>query len=190
MNHFICEGSDVPYVAINILTVHMAIVLVSFVNLIYFFISGFRIEKILSRVSASSLRAGELLSSNLDTDLSHKEQMVVPSNAYKVMADESGYVTHFRLQNLASLAEKMDVCIRYRHQIGDFVTTGTVLCYVWDAQTRKDEEREGELSRRVIQHISYDEGDNLSLQMRVEGKIVTLLQKASTCPRSCPLSLT
>jgi uncharacterized membrane protein len=141
MNHFICEGSDVPYVAINILTVHMAIVLVSFVNLIYFFISGFRIEKILSRVSASSLRAGELLSSNLDTDLSHKEQMVVPSNAYKVMADESGYVTHFRLQNLASLAEKMDVCIRYRHQIGDFVTTGTVLCYVWDAQTRKDEER-------------------------------------------------
>lgn len=30
--------------------------------------------------------------------------------------------------------------VRYNHQIGDFINKGAILCYVWDAHTRKSEE--------------------------------------------------
>jgi uncharacterized membrane protein len=33
----------------------------------------------------------------------------------------------------------MDLCIRYNHQIGEYVNRGTVLAYVWDADTVNEE---------------------------------------------------
>lgn len=173
MNYFIHEAeSDVPYIAINALSLHMLLVLVSFVNFIHFFINGFRLEKILNRAAESSLRAAKALSSDVNTNLDRDDQPKVPSNAYKVMSDKSGYVTHFRLQNLASLAEKMDICVLYRHQIGEFVTTDTVLCYIWDAKTRVHAKTRG-LGKRVVEWIPYDEGEeaNLPWDKKVERKL-------------------
>lgn len=142
INYFLydeAEDYNVPYIAIHFLTVHIAIILVSFVNFIHFFINGFRIEKILSRAKESALRAAKALDDDIYTKEGILEAPDVPSKAFKVLADSSGYVTRFRLSNLLNQAIKMDLCIRYNHQIGDYVNRGTVLAYVWDADTDNEE---------------------------------------------------
>jgi uncharacterized membrane protein len=96
------------------------------------------------------------LSLELNTELNHRDQPEVPGNAYKVAAIWSGYVISFNLQSLVAMAEKMDVCIRYRHQIGEFVNEGTILCYVWDAKTRT-EGTEVRLGQRVYQLLPAEE---------------------------------
>jgi len=55
-------SASVPAVAIHLQSVHFALVMLSFVNFIHFFVNGFRIEKILARAAASSLRAAQALS--------------------------------------------------------------------------------------------------------------------------------
>jgi len=54
---------SVPAVAIHLQSVQFALVMVSFINFIHFFVNGFRVEKILARAAASSLRAAQALSS-------------------------------------------------------------------------------------------------------------------------------
>lgn len=142
INYFLYEETEdynVPYIAIHFLTVHIAVVLVSFVNFIHFFINGFRIEKILSRAKESALRAAKALDDDIYTKEGISEGPDVPSKAFKVLADSSGYVTRFHLSNLLNQAIKMDLCIRYNHQIGEYVNRGTVLAYVWDADTVNEE---------------------------------------------------
>lgn len=110
LNYWLSEESNyVPYVSIQLLTAHLVVVLVCFVNFIHFFINGFRIEKILARASASSLAAAAALSQGVEADLHPDEQPKVPSSAYKVMADASGYVARFSLHALVEQAAHMDV---------------------------------------------------------------------------------
>jgi uncharacterized membrane protein len=175
MTYFIRDEFDnpgVPYVAINALALHIILVLITFVNFIHFFINGFRIEKILNRAAASSLSAAKELSLQLDTDLSQEELPDVPNFAYKVGATRSGYLTHFLLEDVLDKAEKLDVCIRYRHQIGEFVNEGTILCHVWDAKTRK-QDLDVNLSARVFECIPYEEESwkDLEKEKLVERKL-------------------
>lgn len=136
-----------PMAAVQLLTVHLAAILLSFVNFIHFFINGFRIEKILERALDTSLAAARTLNHMSEGE---QETLPVPSSSYKVLADKSGYVVSFALKPLTKLAQKMDLCIRYNHQIGEFVNEGAVLCYVWDAQTREDQPP---LEERIAKHL-------------------------------------
>ena len=170
MNYYIDGVGDeyeVPYVAIHLLSVHIGLVLISFVNFIHFFINGFRIEKILEGASAGSLRAARSLSAELDTSLERNNQPEIAPNAYKVLADESGYVTHYTLTNILEQAKQLDVCVRYKHQIGDFVNRGTVLSYVWDLKTNPDQK--DSLDDRVLECIpSSEKSDDKTKEKTVE----------------------
>lgn len=160
MNYYI-DGVDedypVPYVAIHVLSVHIGLVLVSFVSFIHFFINGFRIESILDAAAAGSLRAASSLSAELDTSLGRDDQPDVQKNGYKVLADDSGYVTHFTLSRMLDQAVQLDVCVRYNNQIGDFVNRGTVLCYVWDLNTQPDHKLS--LEDRVLKFLPASDDD-------------------------------
>jgi uncharacterized membrane protein len=175
MTYFIQDemyNPEVPHVAIHFLTVHIGLVLITFVNFIHFFINGFRIEKILNRAGDSSLRAARALSLAFDTDLKRDEQPEVPSFAYKVGATRSGYVTHFMLERIVGMAEKLDVCVRYRHQIGEFVNEGTTLCHIWDLKTRETD-LDVKLGDRVFEYILYEEESwkDLNRVKQVERKL-------------------
>jgi uncharacterized membrane protein len=162
----------VPYIAIHFLTAHIILVLITFVNFIHFFINGFRIEKILNRAGDSSLCAAKALSMGLDTDLKRDEQPEVPNFAYKVGAIRSGYVTHFMLESLVPMAIKLDVCIRYRHQIGEFVNEGTTLCHIWDLQTRETDV-DVKLGKRIYELLPYEDESwkDLNMVQRAERKL-------------------
>jgi uncharacterized membrane protein len=172
MTYFIHGDREVPYIAIHFLTVHIILVLITFVNFIHFFINGFRIEKILNRAGDSSLRAAKALSMELETDLKRDDQPEVPSFAYKVGAIRSGYVTHFMLESIVPMAKKLDVCVRYRHQIGEFVNEGTTLCHIWDLKTRETD-LDVKLGKRVFELITYEEESwkDLGMVKRVERKL-------------------
>lgn len=143
MTYFIYDlgpNPEVPVVAIHFMSVHMMLVLTSFVGFIYFFINGMRLEKILARSSASCLAAHQTLAATYDTVL--PELPEVPPKSYKVMADSSGYVVRYRLASILSKASEMDICVRFRPQIGEFVAQGTLIAYVWDANTQTDTEND------------------------------------------------
>ena len=168
--YFVPECGDgalsmmIPKAMIHVLSVHMLAILVSFVEFIHFFINGFRIEKILSRAAASSLRAAQILSlqeggsggnggtSSKEAENRHDDDTLlqVPTSAYRVLADKSGYVNSFRLSNILQLAKKMDICVRYTYQIGEFVNEGTVMCYIWDAEADDDKTSIEERAKRMI----------------------------------------
>ena len=148
------EDADVPYVAIHFLTVHMGLVMISFVNFIHFFINGFRIEKILRQAAAGSLRAARALTAETNT-LIDEDPPAVGRKAYKVMADDSGYVTQFRLDDLTPMAQKWNAMVRYKHQIGDYVNRGTVLCYVWAV----DPDKLRDMGDAILNDIEFDDND-------------------------------
>jgi uncharacterized membrane protein len=60
------------------------------------------------------------------------------------------------LQDLVDMADSLDIRVRYHRQIGEFVNEGSLLCYIWDAKTRREEMP---LSRRVLELIKWDEND-------------------------------
>lgn len=182
INYFLDNASEdprVPYVSIHLLTMHIAIVLVSFVNFIHFFINGFRLEKILSRAEQGALAAARALNDEIDTDVGLVDLPEVPKRAFKVLADCSGYVTQYKLRNLLKLATKMDVCVRYNHQIGEYVNRGTVLAYVWEINTPVDTApkngtpAKATLKDRVIENIAVDEEElaGKTLDKRVEKRL-------------------
>ena len=72
-------SASVPAVAIQLQSVHFALVMVSFVNFIHFFVNGFRIEKILARAAASSLRAAQALSNQYPPLEAGDSQWLQPS---------------------------------------------------------------------------------------------------------------
>jgi len=138
----------------------------------------FRIEKVLSRASKSSINAARTLnetcywrklpvddsSSSEDADVDNccseslravvEEFPAVPSYAYKVYADESGYVVSLNFGHLLAMAKELDVVVKYNHQIGDFVVAGSILCYLWDAKTaEKDEGAPRKLEDRVQEKL-------------------------------------
>lgn len=149
------ENPNVPYVAIHFLTVHIIIVLVTFVGFIHFFINAFRIENILYRASDTSLRAAKALSDKMSMDLERDTLLEVPEYAYKVMANRSGYVAFYRLGILVPMAEELDFCVRYNHQIGEFINEGAILCHVWDAKIHVGDEEKRSLKQRIKEHPSF-----------------------------------
>jgi uncharacterized membrane protein len=146
------ENPGVPYVAIHFLTVHILLVLITFVSFIHFFINAFRIENILDRASESSLRAAKALSEKMSAVLERDLLLEVPEYAYKVMANRSGYVANYRLDSLVNMAEELDLCVRYNHQIGEFINEGAILCHVWDAKIREEDRS---LKERIKEHKSF-----------------------------------
>ena len=139
----------------------MFAVLVVFVGFIHFFINGFRQEQILNHAQdACFVAARNFADADYDKTTTEADLPSVPRSAYKVSADQSGYVARFRLEQNVTLAEKMDVCVRYNRHIGEFVAEGTVLAHVWDANTHGVSEP---LSKRVTDNISdsrYKENRN------------------------------
>lgn len=181
-------SSRIPIVSIYLLSLQIAIVLLTFVMFIHVFINGFRIEKILSRASKSSLNAARTLNATTywrrttsDNESYQREggeslRLVadefptVPPYAYKVFADVSGYVTSLKFGLLLPMAKDLDVVVKYNHQIGEFVVAGSVLCYVWDGNTVKptSEGEDGTLPPKL-----------LTLEERVEEKLTSSILPSS-----------
>ena len=170
------EGTAVPHVMIHVISFHMLAILVSFVEFIHFFINGFRIEKILSRAAASSLRAAEALSRQSGSTMTTSGRLEVPKSAaaYRVLADKSGYVNGFRLNNIVHFAKNLDISVRYNYQIGEFVNEGTVLCYVWDAKSDNDETP---LEDRVLRGGIESNANKNPWENLVEAKLGKLVAK-------------
>jgi hypothetical protein len=156
---------NVPCISVHLLSVHMALILVTFVCFIHIFINGFRVEKILSRAAASSLRAAQAFSNDCSSNPKElKASMSTaglspPSEAHKVVADKSGYVNRFQLRSVLCLAEELDVRIRCCYQIGEYVNEGTILCYIWDTKTNP-EYKDLSLEQRVVDLVEDVEADN------------------------------
>jgi len=156
------EDAEVPYVAIHLLAVHILLVLISFVSFIHLFINGFRIETILDRAKESSLKAARALSSHQSEGMGGDAIMPdVPNYAYKVMADRSGYVNCYYLEKLVPIAKELDICVRYNHQVGEFVQEGAIICHVWDAKTRDEPLL---LKKRIIAHPTFGKRSNSERQ--------------------------
>lgn len=141
LNYFIDDSDNilgtVPHISVHLLSVHIALILLSFVSFIHLFINGFRLEVILSKACSSSLNAAYALTSTLQTDCEDDEDgPEAPPYAFKVYGNKSGYANSFQLPELLSIAHRLDIVIKYTHQIGDFVNEGALICYVWDAKTR------------------------------------------------------
>ena len=187
--------SKVPYVAIYMLSAHMLLVILSLVNFIHLFINGFRLESILDRAATSSIRASRMLATAHGTTMDFSGELPeVPRRAFKVLADESGYISMFRLDRLVSLAQSMDVCVRYRYQIGEYVNRGTVLCYIWDAKTMEHDENEKTMEQRVLKYVELldsmdkqnDEDDlkkGKTREQRVEQKLGTFAARGVVITR-------
>jgi uncharacterized membrane protein len=137
LTYFLQDPTLVPYVAIHFLSVQMTAVLLMFVVFIHYFINGFRLESILHRATeASWVAAQQLEQENVKTGVREFDDLpYVPSTAYKVLADNSGYLSKYTLDCILPDAQELDICIRYHSNIGEFVAQGTLLAYVWDANT-------------------------------------------------------
>ena len=131
------EDTDVPILAIHMLSVHLILVLFMFVVFIHYFINGFRLESILHRATEASWTAAQKLEA-MNADSIGEELPQVPMTAYKVLADHSGYLSQYRLPVVLEKATKLDLIIRYHPNIGEFIAEGSLLAYVWVANTKED----------------------------------------------------
>ena len=176
MNYFLYDTSEdpaVPYLAINFLSVQIFLILAAFVGFIHFFINGFRLEQILNRAQeACFVAARNFADADYDKATTETDLPDVPKNAYKVTADRSGYLNRFRLEQNVSMAQKLDVCVRYNRHIGEFVAEGTILAHVWDANTHNSSEPLP-LSGRVVNYIeeSQDPENRNDWEDAVEEKL-------------------
>ena len=169
LTYFLKNEDEAPHVAIHVLSAHMLLVLLSFVYFIHHFVNGFRLETILHQASEDSWRAACHLETQQGVrDVDHAEELPnIPSNAYKVMADQSGYVAGYKLQNLLHAAKKLDICIRYHPNIGEFVAEGTLLAYVWD--TNAEIETSDDNTKNAGNSNGFDKMDKpQSLKSRIK----------------------
>ena len=130
-----------PYVAIHVLSVQALVVTIAFILFIHSFVNGFRLESILNKAVDSCIVAAQTIERrNAKPGVSSSSKRPVheniPANAFKVMSDDNGYVADFCFHRILEEAFKVDICIKYQTQIGDFVAEGTVLAYVWDAHQK------------------------------------------------------
>ena len=177
--YFMNDENDAPYVAIHGLSVQMTLILLSFVNYIQAFLKAMRLDEILLRAAAASMRAAKTLSkgSRSSTNSSIEMLDIVPEHAYKVLADKSGYITKLLFEHVIDKAYALDVCVRYRHYIGDFVTEGTILCLIWDAKTRSFESTFEDRIEGFISSRSCDQFQDERSDRHVEKKLGILANK-------------
>jgi uncharacterized membrane protein len=163
LTYFLQDPIQVPYVAIHFLSVQMAAVLLMFVVFIHYFINGFRLESILHRATeASWVAAQQLEQQNGLTGVREFDDLpCVPSTAYKVLADNSGYLSKYKLDFILPEARALDICIRYHSNIGEFVAQGTLLAYVWDAKTPPNNENKNWFteSKSDVSNIDISDGN-------------------------------
>jgi len=162
LTYFLHDESNVPYVAIQLLTVHMAIVLLMFVLFIHQFINDFRLESILHKAAEASWEAAKDLEDiNREHGVKATDDLPpVPNTAFKVMADVSGYLARHNLDGIAVKAEELGVYVRYHPSIGEFVTEGSLLAYVWekiDAGTDPSKRKKLGFGRNSINHVAIEE---------------------------------
>ena len=145
LTYFLNDPQNVPNISIHFLTVQVAMVLTMFVYFIHYFVNGFRLESILHKATEWCWAAAEDLErQNKKSGVREFDDLpTVPTTAYKVLADSSGYVAKYKLKEILKLTEELDLCVRFHPNIGEFVAEGTLLAYVWDAKT-KDEDTESE----------------------------------------------
>ena len=62
------------------------------------------------------------------------------------------HVANYQLDSLVPMAEELDLCMRYNHQIGEFINEGAILCHVWDAKIREDDRS---LKGRIKEHKTF-----------------------------------
>jgi len=155
------EPSYVPVIAVNFVIMHAIMVVVMFITFIHSFVNGMRLENILHRASRSAWRAvNEIIVRNSDTAI-QAELPKVPPYAYRILADDSGYLSSYELQKLLSLAVKLNFIVRFSPHIGQFVTEGTVIAWVWSGEITKEERAElsksaEEKKRRSITKYGLD----------------------------------
>ena len=166
LTYFLQDPMQVPYVAIHFLSVQMAAVLLMFVVFIHYFINGFRLESILHRATeASWVAAQQLEQQNGRTGVREFDDLpYVPTTAYKVLADDSGYLSKYKLDCVLSESKELDICIRYHSNIGEFVAQGTLLAYVWDAKTPPKNKNKNKHwyndSKSDVSNIDISDGDD------------------------------
>ncbi|CAB9502186.1 Membrane [Seminavis robusta] len=145
----------IPILAIHFLSIHMLTVLLMFVVFIHYFVNNFRLESILHRATEASWHAAQKLEEALSNQTGLKKDdedlPTVPTTAYKVLADYSGYLCKYNLNAVVADATRLDLVIRYHPNIGEFVAEGSLLAYVWDANsttTNASGDDDGETKRR------------------------------------------
>ena len=156
LTYFLQDPIQVPYVAIHFLSVQMTAVLLMFVVFIHYFINGFRLESILHRATeASWVAAQQLEQQNKRTGMREFDDLpFVPTTAYKVLADDTGYLSKYKLDCILPDSKELDICIRYHSNIGEFVAQGTLLAYVWDAKTPPSQNNKNWLNKESKSHVS------------------------------------
>ena len=176
LTYFVNDSGKAPNVAIQFLSVHLALVLIMFVYFIHYFINGFRLESILNKATEWCwAAASELETLNSKGGVQEFDDLPpVPPTAYKVLADTSGYIAKYKLDNILNLAEELDLCIRFHPNIGEFISEGTLLAYVWDAKTKSDQERTTKSENDGNENASPGIHRRLSLQTRVMQKMSSI----------------
>ena len=121
--------------AVYFLLVQAIAVVVMFVAFIHHFVNSFRLEKILTKAVTSSWNAARTLDRrSLRSARTNKEDvMPVPGSAYKILADSSGYVNRYSLDQILDACAQLNVCVQYHPQIGEFVAKGTIIVYAWES---------------------------------------------------------
>lgn len=179
------EDTDVPILAIHMLSVHVILVLIMFVVFIHYFINGFRLESILHRATEASWTAAQKLEA-MNADSIGEELPPVPMTAYKVLADHSGYLSQYRLQEVLEKATKLDLIIRYHPNIGEFIAEGSLLAYVWVANTKdcsgddfenSEAKKSKSLQERVLKHYRGSKSTSKNILLEEEERVEEYLGK-------------
>ena len=156
MTFYLHNPHRVPPVSIYFLSVQAIAVVVMFVVFIHYFVNGFRLEKILAKAVVSSWNAARTMERrSLRSATSNEEDvMSVPSSAYKILADSSGYVKRYSLDQILDACAELNVCVQYNPQIGEFVAEGTIIAYAWESDISRssvaDRTRTRRIQRRVL----------------------------------------
>ena len=198
MTFYLHNPHRVPPVSIYFLSVQAIAVVVMFVVFIHYFVNGFRLEKILAKAVASSWNAARTMERrSLRSATSNEEDvMSVPSSAYKILADSSGYVERYSLDQILDTCAELNVCVQYHPQIGEFVAEGTIIAYAWESDISRssvaDRTRTRRIQRRVLGVSSMGSKWQAEEEIQVEetlGKLVAIGIKISPI-RSGELGIT
>ncbi|CEM01181.1 unnamed protein product [Vitrella brassicaformis CCMP3155] len=137
------EEPYVPELAVNLLFIYLFLVLGTFIFFIHYFTRGMRLESIFDDVlhdSTKLVRRNDSIddpSLQLFAELPMKaiasELPLVPVGAKRLRVDRSGYIQAAELMPLARQLTNMDdkLVLRLAHRVGDHVTKGTLLGWVW-----------------------------------------------------------
>jgi uncharacterized membrane protein len=124
-------GEFVPHVAV---TFQLVLAFASIAALVYFIhhlTQSIRVEQVMREVTQEALAC---IGRNCDGQPASGEEAAlpdVPDRAVQILATSSGYLQALRSAPLVREASERDVVFRYRRTVGEHVTEGTVIAWVW-----------------------------------------------------------